>query len=503
MSIRSGKVYLVGAGPGDPRLATLHAKELIESADVLVYDNLANHQLLDWAGAGCEIIYVGKQPGRHAIRQDEIEDILVEHASKGLRVVRLKGGDPFVFGRGGEEAHRLDEAGIPFEIVPGITAALAAAAYGGIPLTHRDHSSAISFITGHENPEKKEFRIDFKRFANTGGTLCIYMGMGQLPRIVSELRKAGQPPDTAVGVVQWATLNKQRSAFGNLEDIEDKVASASISSPAVIIVGDIVRLRKKTSWFEKRPLFGRRLLIDSGDERGCDLSRLLDDAGADVIRLPITKSSPIGTPELLRQTFTGSKKYPWIAFSSSKAAAAFFELFFRAFGDIRLLGTAKLAAADSTTSEVITAHQLPVDRSLDREPFTETIPGENTPLLAVNCGQGVPSLAAIDQAIITPLPLFQSTPGDPGSHPEVLELLEKGADAILLTSPASAGAFLSCWEDLKPLLDAQQPVLASAGSEASTILTSAGLAPAFETGFSCTDTLVNATIRFFSDNGEP
>lgn len=501
MSIRSGKVYLVGAGPGDPGLTTLHAKNLIESADVLVYDNLANHQLLDWADTACKIIYVGKEPGRHAVEQGEIEDILVEYSSKGLRVVRLKGGDPFVFGRGGEEAHRLDEAGIPFEIVPGITAALAAAAYGGIPLTHRDHSSAISFITGHENPEKKEFRIDFQRFANTGGTLCIYMGMGQLPRIVSELQKAGQPPDTAVAVVQWATLNKQRSVFGNLEDIEDKVASAGISSPAVIIVGDIVRLRKTSSWFEKRPLYGRRLLIDSGDEHCRDLSPQLESAGADLIQLPITKSIPIGTPELLHQTFTDSKKYPWIVFSSSQAAKFFFDLFFEAFGDIRLLGTAKLAAADTATLEVISGRQLAVDRLLDREPFSEAYTLENTPMLVVSSGQEVPALTAIDQTAITPLPLFQSTPGDPASHPEALQFLEKGADAILLTSPSSAAAFLSQREQLKPGKNALQPVLASAGSATSKTLKAGGLLPAFETEPSCASSITKATIHFFSNKG--
>lgn len=252
MNTQPGKVYLVGAGPGDPGLVTLRAKELIEMAEVLVYDNLANHHLLDWAHPDCEKIYVGKKTGHHMIKQDEIENILVGHSQKGKQVVRLKGGDPFVFGRGGEEARRLELAGIPFEIVPGITAALAAAAYAGISLTHRDYSSAISFITGHENPDKKEFRVDFERFANNGGTLCIYMGMGQLPRIISDLLAAGQSEKTPVAIVQWATLSKQRSVFGTLKNINDIVIAENISSPAMIIVGDIVALHKKASWFEKQ-----------------------------------------------------------------------------------------------------------------------------------------------------------------------------------------------------------------------------------------------------------
>ena len=251
MSEQSGKVYLVGAGPGDPGLVTLRARELIELADVIVYDNLANRDLLDWAKPGCERIYVGKESGRHSVDQDEIENILVSHAGQGQQVVRLKGGDPFVFGRGGEEAGRLFSAGIPFEIVPGITAALASAAYAGIPLTHRDHSSAIIFITGHENPEKKALRVNFREIAREGTTVCIYMGMGQLPRIVGELLEGGLSPATPAAVVQWATLPQQRSVFGDLSTIESLVEEAGLSSPAIIIVGETVALREQVSWFGK------------------------------------------------------------------------------------------------------------------------------------------------------------------------------------------------------------------------------------------------------------
>lgn len=273
MGDSAGKVYLVGAGPGDPGLVTLRAKELIDTADVLVYDNLVNRQLLEWAKTDCEKIYVGKESGRHAVEQDEIESILVERADRGLRVVRLKGGDPFVFGRGGEEVRRLDAAGISFEIVPGITAALASAAYAGIPLTHRDHSSAISLITGHENPEKTELCVDFKKFANTGGTLCIYMGMGNLPKIVTDLLEAGQSPETPVVVVQWATLRKQRSVFGELATICETVAAEGLSSPAIIVVGDTVSLHNQVSWFEQQDqqtlADAERRFLNSGSEGDC------------------------------------------------------------------------------------------------------------------------------------------------------------------------------------------------------------------------------------------
>jgi uroporphyrinogen III methyltransferase/synthase len=218
MSVK-GKVYLIGAGPGDPGLVTVRARELLELADVIVYDYLANSKLLDWTKPDSEKIYVGKSAGRHSIPQDEIEEILVDRANKGKQVVRLKGGDPYVFGRGGEEIDELQIDKIPFEVVPGVTAALATAAYTGIPLSHRDYSSAITFLTGHENPEKHTLSIDFKVYAKTKGTLCLYMSVGQLPRITAELKEGGMVGTTPVAIVEWATLNRQRSVYGTLDTI--------------------------------------------------------------------------------------------------------------------------------------------------------------------------------------------------------------------------------------------------------------------------------------------
>ena len=228
---KTGTVYLVGAGPGDLGLVTMRARELIESADVLVYDYLANPKLLDWTREECEKVYVGKQSGRHSIPQDEIETILIDRARKGLSVVRLKGGDPFVFGRGGEEVEQLEQDRISFEIVPGVTAALAAAAYVGIPLTHRDYSSSIMFLTGHENPEKHTLSIDFHAHGNAEGTLCIYMGIGQLPRIIEELKAGGMPGDKPVAIVEWATLNSQRSLFSIVDSI---VSQKGANTPFII-----------------------------------------------------------------------------------------------------------------------------------------------------------------------------------------------------------------------------------------------------------------------------
>ncbi|MEM1222897.1 MAG: uroporphyrinogen-III C-methyltransferase, partial [Verrucomicrobiota bacterium] len=281
-----GKIYLIGAGPGDPGLVTVRARELLEQADVIVYDYLANPKLLDWTKEDSEKIYVGKSAGRHSIPQDEIEEILVDRAQKGLTVVRLKGGDPFVFGRGGEEVEEIEADQIPYEIVPGVTAALAAAAYAGIPLSHRDYSSSITFLTGHENPEKHTLSIDFRLYAKTRGTLCLYMGIGQLPRIVGELLEGGISPDTPVGIIEWATLNRQRSVYGTIETIVKDLEASGLGAPAIIIIGEVVAHRTRTEWFEGRPLFKRRIVVPRTRQQAGELTKLLEDNGAEVIELP-------------------------------------------------------------------------------------------------------------------------------------------------------------------------------------------------------------------------
>ena len=294
-----GKVYLIGAGPGDPGLVTVRAKELIQCADVIVYDYLANPKLLDWARPDAERIYVGKRSGMHSLPQDEIEEILVDRANKALQVVRLKGGDPFVFGRGGEEVAELQTDGITFEIVPGVTAALAAAAYAGIPLSHRTYSSSITFLTGHENPEKQTLSIDFKQYGSTKGTLCLYMSLGQLPRILRELKDGGMSGDTPVGVIQWATLASQRSVYGTVDTIVSDIESAGLSTPVMIIIGKVVAERSTTKWFEGRPLMGKKIVVTRARDQAGQLSSLLESNGAEVIELPFIQVEPDFNPQQL------------------------------------------------------------------------------------------------------------------------------------------------------------------------------------------------------------
>ena len=255
-------VYLVGAGPGEPKLSTLRAKELIENCDVLVYDNLANPELRKWASLNCVQIDVGKSPGRHTLEQRDIEKTLVEHAVKGKVVVRLKGGDPFVFGRCAEEMLALDEAGISYEVVPGVTAALACAGYAGLPLSHRECGSTISFLTGHEDLSKDSLRVDFSKFAKIGGTLCIYMGMSKLDEIVQKLLEGGISPIVPTAIVSNGTLPRQKKVVTTLNKVVKSACEAKLQAPAIVFVGNAIgRTGKKGNWFESRPLFGKRFAL--------------------------------------------------------------------------------------------------------------------------------------------------------------------------------------------------------------------------------------------------
>jgi len=259
--VKAGKVYLVGAGPGDPGLISGKGLERLSRADVVIYDRLLDEQLLDSVPSAAEKIYVGKAAGIHAREQDEINHLLVEKAKAGRIVVRLKGGDPFVFGRGGEEAEALADNGIPFEVVPGISSAVAVPAYAGIPVTHRGLASSFAVIAGHEDPGKASSSIDWEKLATGVDTLVFLMGMRNLPTIATKLLEHGRPPDTPVAVIEDGTSPEQKTVVSSLKDIEDKVKEYRLGPPAVVVVGEVVRLREKLRWFDNRPLFGRRILV--------------------------------------------------------------------------------------------------------------------------------------------------------------------------------------------------------------------------------------------------
>ncbi|MCP3901455.1 MAG: uroporphyrinogen-III C-methyltransferase, partial [Desulfobacteraceae bacterium] len=292
MTENYGKIFLIGAGPGDPGLITLKAMECIKNADVVVYDYLAAPALLNYANKNAEVIYVGKKGGDHTLSQDGINNLLIEKAKQGFDVARLKGGDPFIFGRGGEEAELIFENNIPFEIIPGVTSAIAAPAYAGIPLTHREHASSVSIITGHEDPTKEESSIEWESFAKSTSTLVFLMGVKNLPGIVKNLKSHGKDPQTPVALVRWGTTSKHRSVTGNLENIIEKVKQAGLKSPAIIVIGSVVTLKEKLNWFEDLPLLGKKIVVTRAREQASDLVALLRKNGADCIEIPTIKINP-------------------------------------------------------------------------------------------------------------------------------------------------------------------------------------------------------------------
>lgn len=348
-----GKVYLIGAGPGDTKLITLKGIECIQKADVIVYDRLANPRLLSYKRSDCELIYVGKSPDRHTLTQDEINKVLVEEGLKGKIVTRLKGGDPYVFGRGGEEGEELRKAGIPFEVVPGITSAIAVPNYAGIPVTHRDFTSTFTVITGHEDPTKEDSSINWVRLAEDPGTLIFLMGVGNLPKIVDQLVSNGKDAQTPIALIRWGTRPEQQVVVGVLENIVQEVEKAGLKSPAIIIVGKVVTLRNTLSWFEQKPLFGKRILVTRAREQASVLSAKLEELGAEAWEYPtISIKNPDDTTQMDR-AIENVGGYDWLIFTSVNGVHSFFKRMRELHYDVRKLAGVKICAIGPKTKEVL------------------------------------------------------------------------------------------------------------------------------------------------------
>jgi uroporphyrinogen III methyltransferase/synthase len=346
-----GKVYLVGAGPGDPGLLTVRGLECLRQADVVVYDALANDVLLRHA-PGAEKIFVGKKQGQHALPQEDINRILLEQAAKAAHVVRLKGGDPFVFGRGGEEAQVLARHGVPFEVVPGVTAAIAAPAYAGIPVTHRGIAASFTLITGHADANRPS-GLNLDQLA-VEGTLAFYMGVKNLPAIVEELIRIGRATDTPVAVIEWGTYMRQRTITAPLNQIVARCRQAAIQPPAMILVGDVVALRDEIDWFERRPLFGKRIVVTRAAAGRGSLALRLREMGADVIELPTLEFQPPAEAPELSEAMSAD----WIVFTSPNAVAAVFEGLEQHGKDARALAGVRLLSLGSTTTQSLRERQI-------------------------------------------------------------------------------------------------------------------------------------------------
>ena len=349
-----GRVFLIGAGPGDPDLITVKGLRILESAQCVLYDNLAPHELLDLAPPSAERIYVGKKKSEHACSQDEICQMMIDRARRGLTVVRLKGGDPFIFGRGGEEIDALFEAGIPFEVVPGVNAALGIAAYSGVPLTHREHTSAVTFVTGHD-PDQ----IDWGR-VGASETVVIFMGLTAFGEIARRLIRNGRSPSTPAMAVRWGTRSEQETIVGALENLPERITSRGMKPPATIIIGEVVALRERFNWFERLPLFGQRIVITRDHSQAGDLSRRLRMLGAEAIEMPTIAVQPAQDPGPLLAAIERLESYDWLIFTSANGVRFFLDALAASPRDLRAL-RARICAIGPSTRRSIEAAHLKVD----------------------------------------------------------------------------------------------------------------------------------------------
>ncbi|MFH1241093.1 MAG: uroporphyrinogen-III C-methyltransferase [Pseudomonadota bacterium] len=346
-----GKVYLVGAGPGDPGLLTIKGRECLSLAQVIIYDNLANRVFLQYAKDRAELIYVGKKGSCHTMSQDEINSLVIERARKGQIVVRLKGGDPFIFGRGGEEAQELVKAGIDYEVVPGVTSAVSVPAYAGIPLTHRGYASTVAFVTGHEDPTKQGSDIAWDKLSTGVGTLVFLMGVGRLPEIAEALMAHGRSPDTPTAVIQRGTVAAQKTLVGPLRDIAGIAKDNDVRPPGIIVVGEVVRLREELNWFEKRPLFGKRIVVTRAREQASEFLEGLARLGAECIEFPTIEVIPPQSWDELDAAIKTLETYQWVVFTSANGVKFFLKRLESLGMDVRDLKGLKIGAIGPKTAE--------------------------------------------------------------------------------------------------------------------------------------------------------
>jgi len=482
--MNDGCVYLIGAGPGDPGLITVRGAELLATCDVVVYDYLAAEALLAGAREDAEIIYVGKQAGQHTMPQEQINDLLVERGRAGATVARLKGGDPFVFGRGGEEALALVEAGIAFEVVPGVTAGVAAAAYAGIPVTHRQVASAVAFITGHEAPDKAESDLDFSVLGRWPGTLAFYMGVKNLRRICAELIANGKPPETPAAIVRWGTTPQQQSLSGDLATLPDLVEEADIKPPALIVVGEVVGLQDRLTWYEGRPLFGQRVVVTRARAQASALAKRLVSFGAEVIETPTIRIEAAADDGPLQQAVGELARFTWVVFTSVNAVDAVFAAMETAGLDSRAMASCNICSVGPATGERLAANGIRADVQPAKF-VTAAIPDALDVLTGatVFCPRSdaappelVEELTARGAAVTEVI--AYRTVADTDSADRLAATLAEGVDWITFTSSSTVRNFFAS-VDPSAVTDAGVK-LASIGPVTSQTLGEFGLTPAVE-----------------------
>jgi uroporphyrinogen III methyltransferase/synthase len=481
MTSGTGRVWLVGAGPGDPGLLTLKAARAIAGCDVLVYDYLASPAIVGLAPASCEKIYVGKKAGAHTLTQDEITELIVRLGSEGRRVVRLKGGDVFVFARGGEEAAALRAAGVPFEIIPGITSAIAAPAYAGIPITHRDHNTSFTIATGHEDPLKGASSLDFAKLANPSQTLVFLMAMGSLEGIASKLRQNGMPGTIPVAIVREGTKPQQETLVATLDTIVEEVRRTKFAAPAIVVIGNVVNERETIRWFDTNPLFGKRVLVTRAAEAANEFADRLWEIGAEPILAPTIAIGPPADPAPARAAAQHLAAYDWVVFTSRNGVDACFALLDADGADARRFGASKVVAIGPKTAERLQHFGIHADFVPDEYVGEEvgaglvdrTRPGDRVLLFGAegmrdviaerlrSAGRTVESVAAYATSSVR--------------DPEIAEAAER-ADVWTFTSASTVRGFVANVPDASAL--ARTKLVACIGPVTADAAREAGLAPA-------------------------
>ena len=440
-----GWVALVGAGPGDPELLTIKGRRYLETADVIVYDRLVDRRLLGHAPKDAELVDVGKRPGEPRDRQSDINALLVERAKSGKRVVRLKGGDPFIFGRGGEEVAALAEASIPFEVVPGITSAIGAPAYAGIPLTHRGVSSSLTIVTGSESPGKEGASVDWDLLAKSGGTLSLLMSWENLPEIAQALINGGRSEDTPAAVVQWGTWTNQKTVGGSLADIADSAKRAGMSNPVIVVVGEVVNLRAASRWFDNRTLFGKRVLVTRSRTQSADLVDLLERTGAEPVEVPTIEIQPVEDSCEVDSILADIGCFDWVIFTSTNSVEQLFGRLDALGRDSRQFHASRVAAIGTATASALSERGIVADlvsresvsQSLIDDFVEQGVVGQNILLPGAEVRpdrlrRGLEGLGAVVREVT----LYRTVlPSDAGAR--LADALDAGVDVVTFTSSST------------------------------------------------------------------
>jgi len=500
-------VYLIGGGPGSPDLVTLKGKKCIRRADIVIYDYLVSDSLLSLAGSEAELIYVGKQSGQHTMSQREINKLLIEKAGQGLRVARLKGGDPFIFGRGGEEGMALARAGIPFEVVPGITSAIAVPAYAGIPLTHRAYASTVSFITGHEDPTKETSTIDWGALAQSSGTLVFLMGIGNLPNIVQKLMDWGRPPECPVAVIANGTTPNQKTITGRLDGIVPKARKARLNPPGVIVVGNVAALREHLNWFELKPLFGKTILVTRPEEQGAEFMEALSDLGAQCLQLPTIRIQPPASWRELDQAIAHLPEYDWILFTSVNGVKYFFERIGVAEKDGRCLSGVRIGTIGPKTAQALTERGIRPDLLPSRYCAEGLV--EELEKVALK-GKGIliprpriardylPEKLKALGATVDVVEAYRTVQPD-YSHEELGGFFGKGTvHMITFTSPSAVDNFVALVEERLPAMEIRKTPVACIGPITAQRAQVMGFTVAVVPSEYTADALARALVEFYS-----